>query len=205
MTDILIKTARGRANELLAQIERRKRDITRAFYDLGAALRELNEKKLFGSIGYASFDEMLDAREVMSPAQARKLIEVVRTFHRDMAQRLGAEKAYALARYVARTKQDDDVAELVAEGFPLGGKRKPIDEVTVRQIARATQVAVLKQKGHHSENERARVAADQSAKRAQAKLRKRTDDQASASTVFRRGSWWVIVEVPAEMADVALK
>jgi hypothetical protein len=200
MTD-MTKSSRARANELLASIERRKRDIARAFYDLGAALRELNEKKLYGSLGYASFDAMLEDREVMSAAQARKLIEVVRTFDREMAQRLGAEKAYALARYVVRTKQDDDVSEYVAEGFPLGGRRKPIDEVTVRQISHATQVAVLKQKGKHSDNERARVAASQAAKRAQAKLRKKTDEQTTATAVFRRGSWWVTVSVPAEMAD----
>ena len=143
-------------------------------------------------------------REVMSAAQARKLIEVVRRFDRAMAERLGAEKAYALARYVTRTKQDDDVAELVLEGFPLGGRRKPIDHVTVREITHATQLAVLKQRGQHGESERARQTAEGTARRVQAKLRKKTDDQATTALVFRRGSWWLRVLVPAEMADGAL-
>ncbi len=147
---------------------------------------------------------MLEKREVMSAAQARKLIEVVRSYDRATAQRLGAEKAYALARYVARTKQDDDVGELVAEGFPLAGRRKPIDEVTVRQITHATQLAVMKQKGQHGENERARAAAESAARRVLAKLKKKTDDQATTAVVFRHGSWWLRVLVPAEMADDAL-
>lgn len=200
----LAKEARHRATMLLDFIERKKAEVARAFYDLGSALRELNDKKLYGVLGYPSFDAMLADREIMSPAQARKLVEVVRRFDREMAQRLGAEKAYALARYVARTKQDDDVAELVAEGFPLGGRRKPIDEVSVRQITHATQVAVLKQKGQRGENERARQAAESAARKVQATLRRKTDEQASAAVVFRHGSWWLRVLVPAEMAEAAL-
>lgn len=203
-TSSLAKIARARADELLADIDKKKRDLARAFYDLGSALRELNEKKLYGVLGYESFDAMLEDRKIMSAAQARKLIEVVRRFDREMAQRLGAEKAYALARYVTRTKQDDDVGEYVAEGFPLGGRRKPIDEVTVRQIAHATQVAILKQKGQHAESERARQEAEQTARRVEAKLRKATDEQATTAVVFRRGSWWLRVMLPAEMADAAL-
>lgn len=200
----LTKSARARAESLLQGIEHRKREIGRAFYDMGSALRELNEKKLFGALGYESFDAMLHDRGVMSPAQARKLVEVVRTFDRTMAERLGAEKAYALARYVARTKKDDDVGELVEEGFPFGGRRHSIDAVTVRQITRATQVAVLKQKGQHGESERAQKRAETIARRLQGKLRKRTDEAASAAVVFRHGSWWVSVLVPAEMAESAL-
>ena len=200
----ITKSARSRAETLLALIEGRKRDIARAFYDLGTALRELNERKLFGSLGHASFDAMLAERGVMSPAQARKLIEVVRSFDRAVAERLGAEKAYALARYCARTKQDDDVGELIEEGFPVGGRRRPIDETTVRQIAHATQLAVLKQKGKFGQNERARERANVIARRLEGKLRKTTDGQAAVRVAFRHGSWWLDVSVPAEMAEQAL-
>ncbi|HEY1956113.1 MAG TPA: hypothetical protein VGH28_10875 [Polyangiaceae bacterium] len=200
----LAKTARARANALLDQIDRKKDEVARAFYDLGDALRELNDKKLFAALGYATFDAMLADRDIMSAAQARKLIEVVHRFDRDMAQRLGAEKAYALARYVTRTKQDDYVADLVTEGFPVGGRRRPIDEVSVRQITHATQLAVLKQKGQHGENERARQAAESAARKVQATLRRKTDEQATTAVVFRHGSWWLRVLVPAEMAESAL-
>jgi hypothetical protein len=197
----LAKPSKARAESLLQSIENRKREIGRAFYDLGTALRELHEKKLYGSLGYDSFDAMLQSRGVMSPAQARKLVEVVRSFERDTAERLGAEKAYALARYVARTKQDDDVDELVAEGFPLGGRRKSIDAVTVRQIAHATQVAVLKQKGEYGENARAKERAETIARRLSGKLHKKTDGAADVVVVYRHGSWWIKLQIPAEMAD----
>ncbi len=197
----LAKSSKAHAEALLQAIENRKREIGRAFYDLGAALRELHEKKLYGVLGYDSFDAMLQDRGVMSPAQARKLVEVVRSFHRDTAERLGAEKAYALARYVARTKQEDDVGELVAEGFPLGGRRKSIDAVTVRQITHATQVAVLKQKGEYGDNARAKDRAEVIAHRLAGKLRKKTDDAATIAVVYRHGSWWLKLQIPAEMAD----
>lgn len=200
----LAKSSKARAETLLQTIENRKREIGRAFYDLGVALRELHEKKLFGALGYESFDAMLLDRGVMSPAQARKLVEVVRSFHRDTAERLGAEKAYALARYVARTKQDDDVGELVAEGFPVGGRRKSIDVVTVRQIAHATQVAVLKQKGEYGENARAKERAETIARRLSGKLHKKTDGASAVAVVYRHGSWWLTVQIPAEMADSVL-
>ncbi|MEO8878758.1 MAG: hypothetical protein ABI461_24420 [Polyangiaceae bacterium] len=197
----LVKSSKARAESLLDTIESRKREIGRAFYDLGTALRELHEKKLYGALGYESFDAMLNDRGVMSPAQARKLVEVVRSFQRDAAERLGAEKAYALARYVARTKQDDDVGELIASGFPVGGRRKSIDVVTVRQIAHATQVAVLKQKGQYGENARAKDRADIIARKIEAKLRKKTDDAATVAVVYHHGSWWLKLQLPAEMAE----
>lgn len=205
MSNLVAKNARTRASQLLAFVERRKREIARAFYEVGASLRELNEKKLYASLGYASFDAMLADREVMSGFQARKLIEVVRTFDRDVAARLGAEKAYALARYVDRTKEVDDPAKYVRAGFPLGGHRKPIDVVTVRDITRATQVAVRRQKGQHGESERARLDAESVARRARATLGKRTDHMCEAAVVFRRGSWWLRVTLPVATAGHALR
>ena len=205
MAQTLAKSARARANELIAFIERRKREIARAFYELGVALRELHEKRLWAPLGYDSFDAMLEQREIMSGFQARKLIEVVRSFDRDVAARLGAEKAYALARYVDRTKETDDPAEYVLEGFPVGGRRKEIDEVTVRDILKATQLAVLRQKGGHGESERARREAETVARHVRARMGERTEHSAEVGLVFKRGAWRLRVEMPVEMADRALR
>jgi len=205
MPSKLAKSSRARANHLLVYIERHKREIARAFYELGSALRELHEKKLWAVLGYASFDAMLAEREVMSGFQARKLIEVVKSFDLSVAERLGAEKAYALARYVDRTKESDDPAEYVLEGFPLGGHRKPIDDVTVRDITQATQVAVRKQKGQHGESERARRDAESIARRVRGKLAERTDHSSEVALVFKRGAWRLRIDVPADSAERTLR
>jgi hypothetical protein len=197
----LAKSAESRANALLDDIVRRKNEIARAFYDIGRALGELHEKKLYGVLGYDTFDEMLQERGLMTGQYARRLIQVARAFDREQAQRLGAEKAYALVRYVARTKEGDDPAEYLLEGFPVPGKkRRPIDEVGVREITAATRLAVLRQKGEHSASEKARRAAANAARAIHAKLRPRTDAQVEVRHVFRRGSWWLEVLLPAEMS-----
>ena len=198
----LARTAKAHANELIDAIGRRKDEIARAFYDIGRSLAELHEKKLYAVLGYASFDEMLAARGLMSPQYARRLIQVARSFDRESAQRLGAEKAYALVRYVARTKETDDPAEYLLEGFPVAGrKRRPIDEVGVRDIQAATRMVVSRQRGEHGASERARRDAAGVARALHAKLAPRTDGEVEVRHVFRRGSWWVEVAVPAEMAS----
>ncbi len=198
----LAKTARSRAETLLRRIQDRRSDIARAFYDIGSALRELNDKKLYGSLGYATLDAMLEARELMTPQYARRLIEVVRNFDVDQARRLGPEKAYALARYTARTKQTDDPSEYIAEGFPVGGRRRAIDDVTVRDIHTATRLALLRQRGGHSESERARRDAESAARTMSGRLHARTDGQGEVRHVFRKGSWWLEIVLPAEMSPV---
>ena len=198
----LARTAKAHANELIDAIGRRKDEIARAFYDIGRSLAELHEKKLYAVLGYASFDEMLAARGLMSAQYARRLIQVARSFDREAAQRLGAEKAYALVRYVARTKETDDPAEYLLEGFPVAGrKRRPIDEVGVRDIQAATRMVVSRQKGEHGASERARRDAAAVARALHAKLARRTDGEVEVRHVFRRGSWWVEVALPAEMAS----
>jgi len=198
----LAKNARARAESLVRQIETSRAHITRAFYDIGRALREINDKKLFASLGYENLDALLEDRGLMTPQYARRLIEVVRSFDAEQARRLGPEKAYALARYTARTKLADDPAEYIAEGFPVGGKRRPIDDVTVRDIHTATRLALLRQHGGHSENERARRDAESSARTLQGRLHARTSGQGEVRHVFRKGSWWLEIVLPAEMAPI---
>jgi len=201
---MLVKVAKGRAESLIEVIGKQKRNIARAFYDLGMALRELSDKKLYAALGYDSFDQMLAERDLMGGTQARKLIEVVRVFERTRALELGPEKAYALARHVARTKQDDNVDEFVKRGFPIGGHRRPLDEVSAREITDATRVAVRKQKGQHGASERARKDAETIARHVKAALRQRTQDDAQVELTYRRGSWWLRVTLPAEMSIAAL-
>ena len=201
MVNALAKSAKSHATDLLSRIVGRKNDIARAFYDIGLTLGELHEKKLYAALGYESFDAMLAHQNIMTGQYARRLIQVAAAFDREQAQRLGAEKAYALVRYAARTKLADDPVEYLTDGFPVpGGKRRPIDQVAVSEIAAATRTAVLRQKGEHGASEAARRVAASAARTIAAKLRARTDDQADVKHVFRHGSWWLQITVPVEMA-----
>ena len=202
MASSLVKSAKAHATDLLERVVVRKNDIARAFYDIGVSLTELHEKKLYGALGYDSFEDMLVDRQLMTVQYARRLIQVVAAFDRQQAQRLGPEKAYALVRYTARTKLADDPAEYIEEGFPVaGGKRRPIDEVGIMDITAATRSAVLQQKGQHGASETARREAGTAAHKMAVKLRGRTEDQAAVRHVFKRGSWWLVIEVPVEMAS----
>ncbi|MEO6417883.1 MAG: hypothetical protein ABIP39_00650 [Polyangiaceae bacterium] len=198
------KAARLSAEELIERVERLKLGIAQGFYEMGRCLGELLDKKLHLSLGFASFEAMLDERGVMSAMQAFKLIEVSRQFSKRDAVRLGPEKAYALVRHVARTKQTDDAAEYLLEGFPVGGRRRPIDEVTVRDILMATRTAVSRQQGERGESERARKDAESIRRKVHAALVKRVGDEAEVKVYFRRGGWRVVVELPAELAESAL-
>jgi len=201
----LSKGNKVRAEELLRHIDGRKAQVREAFYEIGRSLAELLERKLYGSLGYASFGEMLTAREIMSVAQAFKFIEVARKFTRDKALLLGPEKAYALARYSARTKEEDDPESYLTRGFPLGGKRKPVEDVSLREILEATRTAVSRQKGEHGVSERARKDAEADAAKVEGWLRKEDATDAKVSLFFRRGTWQLRIEGPAHQLARAAK
>lgn len=200
----MTKAARATAEELIAHIERSKVGVAQAFHEIGRCLGEILERKLYAVLGYASFEVMLEERKLMSAVQASKLIEVAKQFSKRDATRLGPEKAYALVRHVARTKQKDDPAEYLLAGFPVGGRRRPIDDVTVREILHATRTAVSRQSGEHGESERARRDAEATKRKVLTALAKRTGGEAEVRIFFRRGAWRLVVELPAARAESAL-
>jgi hypothetical protein len=130
---------RRRARSLIALIQRRKQRITEDFYDVGEALRELLRKKLYKPLGHASFEALLGAHDIMSPAQARKLVSLVEHVPRDEALSLGQEKAYELVAYTAATPDADVPAELVRDDAKIGDK--PLSKASVREIRVAAKQA----------------------------------------------------------------
>jgi len=186
----------SRAEELLALIERRKVTIAEDFYDIGAALRELAQDKLYAALGLRSFEELLAKRGVMGRTQAFKLIEVVKTFSRGQALALGQEKAYALIRYTAATPADDDPREIASSG-KLGrrslaamGRRDVEDAVRdVRTRVRGSAKAKV------SPEERAANAA---ARTWQAALRASGAKKATAKARKVEGAWCVEARVAVD-------
>jgi hypothetical protein len=185
--------ARERAESLLEEIGRRKKRIGEDFYDIGLALRELLKKKLYQALGYASFGAMLKTREVMSEAQAHKLIQLVESVPRTQAIAYGQEKAIALINY-AKATPELDTPKLLMEGGALpSGKR--VAEASVREVKEASR-NIRKTKGSVTKKSPAEVEALREARATQAWLRGLGARKAAASAIKRDGAWWVRVEMP---------
>jgi hypothetical protein len=154
--------AARRAEELIDLITRRASTISEAFYDIGVALGEILKKKLYGALGYKSFDALLAHRKLMSRTQATKLIEVSHAMSRDAAIKLGLAKAYAAARLVAATPEPDTVTGLLAKGVRTGKHghgRKTLEHMSVREVEDAAQKVRRKKEGKGAEQKAAEAAA----------------------------------------------
>jgi hypothetical protein len=201
-TEKIAAADRKRAEALLLLIERRKARIAEDFYDLGEALKEIQHRKLHLALGHASFADLLRARGIMGLSQAKKLIEVVSTLPRDQALKLGAEKAYALARYTAATPELDTPQSLLDQGAKIGGK--PIAEISVRDLAVATG-KVRAKTGKATPKSDGEREAEQAARKVQAWLRKGGAKGATAEAQKVKGAWWVRLELPADAATRLLR
>jgi hypothetical protein len=150
-----------RAEALLAEIQQKKQLVAETFIDIGLALVELDEKKLWASLGYASLSKMLRARAVMGRSQAFKLMAVVRALPRRDALALGPEKAYALVRYASAPSVKERVTDIVDRGMLVRGRRRPLDEMTAREIARAAQRAAPRPRRNDPEEREATRAVEE--------------------------------------------
>lgn len=159
--------AAKRAEALLELIARRKGRIAEDFYDIGEALREILDKKLYVALGHRSFGELLEQRAVMGRTQASKLVSIARAVPRKQALDLGPEKAYALLQYARATPDVDSVASVLAEGVRTKGRKRAVANVSSREVA--TEAKALRDKSRKvSEAER---DARRAARTAQASLR----------------------------------
>ncbi|MBK8251748.1 MAG: hypothetical protein IPK82_03660 [Polyangiaceae bacterium] len=192
---------RKRAESLLALIGRRTARIAEDFFDIGKALRELLQKKLYLALGYTSFEEMLTARKVMSLAQAKKLIQVVEAVPIEKALALGPEKAYALARYAAATPELDTPASLLEQGAKVGGKRA--DQASVRDIERATRETRAKTAPKPIQSA-AEKAAAKTARDLTSWLRKLKIKGASVEPQKDKGAFRLVISLPADQAKTLL-
>lgn len=184
-----------RAEELLDLIARRKTRILEDFYDLGAALRELLDKKLYAALGYASFDELLVKRNVLGRTQAYKLIAVVRELPRARAIEVGQERAYALVTVAAATPEPDTAASILMTGVEVRGKRKDVTKLSKRDLEE-----VAKEVRPHKKSPAEKAAAT-AAREAQRSLRARKL-RAKVAVAHAGGLWWAIVRVPLEQLEL---
>lgn len=133
---------RSRLAELVALIRRRETEVTEGFYDIGEALREIVDHKLYAVGGYKSLGAFVEAEGLMSDRQATKLIAVVRGVPRERALQLGQEKTYALLSYANATPEEDSPAALLDVDARIG--ETLVASASVREIEAATREARAK-------------------------------------------------------------
>jgi hypothetical protein len=190
----------NRAETLLDLVRDLKGDAKTTFYEMGEALLELLDKKLYAAIGYKSFEAMIEDRDIIGLTQAKKFVEVRRSFDRESALRIGSEKAFALARYCARVRDEEDPRAYLERGFPLiNGKRKNVDQVSLRDIQLATKLAVTRQKGEFDTTDLAKRDAELVARQVGSMLEQH-GVASRVNLIFARGTWHLKMEVPFQQA-----
>lgn len=157
---------KARLDELVGIVVQRMTDVVADFWDIGHALAEILDDKLYLADGHKTFDAFLKAHKLPSRPQAAKLIAVSRSMPRAKAVALGPEKSYALLAFTRATPEDDTPAGLVDEGKRFGGKT--IAEASVRDIQDTTRAERTKQSAAKPKTaaQRERARADETLRRA---------------------------------------
>lgn len=128
---------KARLADLLALIRRRITEVVETFYEIGEALVEIVEHKLYAAEGHRSLAALLEGEELLSRSQANKIMAVVRKMPREQALKLGLERAYALVTYADATPEADSASLLLAENATIGDK--PITEASGHDITKAAR------------------------------------------------------------------
>lgn len=109
----------ARLTELSGEIRRKMAAVVDGFYEIGLALKEIRDRKLYAAPGHKTLSAFLKAERLVSPRQATKLIAIVENVTRERAIALGPERAYALVAYTDATPEADSVESLAAQGAPV--------------------------------------------------------------------------------------
>jgi hypothetical protein len=195
---------RRKGEDALALIARRMTSIAESFYDIGQALRVLQQKAVYTALGHRSFDELLAKRNLMSRSLAYELVRTAARYTRETAVALGREKANALLAYVDATPAED-VAETLARSDARIGAT-PISTATAEAIEQAARTHRAKKRSALSKQERAEEREAARAARELAARARRIDRGATAAAERREGTWWVVLRVsPAHASRVVVR
>jgi hypothetical protein len=128
---------RREADALLRVVLECRSRIGTDFYRMGNALIGLLDKKLYVSLGHATFAAMLEERRLVSLSVANRLIAVCRNVPRETALQLGPERSFEwlqlLRVQAGPDAADEDVQELAGAAPEVKGK--PVAEMSTREIA----------------------------------------------------------------------
>jgi hypothetical protein len=95
------------AHELLSLIARRKKEITEAFYDIGAALMRLKDRDLISALGRKTFAEVCAEDAGISLSVGERLVAIASSLTREQALAMGQKKAMAMITLAAATPEAD--------------------------------------------------------------------------------------------------
>jgi len=189
-----------RAQELMGGIQRNLSAIKDAFFEVGQALAELNNNKLYVALGHGTFAEMLEARNLMSQTQANKLIAVATLIPRESALRLGTEKSYALTRYAELVPEGGTIRALLKDGMADG---KPLSTMTLRELEQA--ILELRSRDTSGKPNPEKQQARKAAREAQARLRKAGDGSAMVVSKRTRQGWLFQISVNEDLLQRLLR
>ena len=188
------------AEELVRLVAAKHARVAEEFFSMGRLLQELSRPERYKvELGYATFEEMVEARHVTNRMTASKLIAVVSTFPQRIATSLGMEKSYALMRYAAVTGAARGAVELAASNALIAGQR--VSDISVHGINDARRE--LREKLHPPAPNEGQAAAKAAARRLQAALRQAGARDARARAHREGGVWRVRVVLSAEGATKA--
>lgn len=136
--------ARREVLGLLREIREDLGALARTFWEIGVKARRLRDEKGHAALGYASFDECVEAELGVSMRQLRKMLAVVHWFGREDATAIGFERAAALITYSRVV--DVDPGTIVREDAPVDGV--PVSQASVRHIKQAALTARKERRAH---------------------------------------------------------
>jgi hypothetical protein len=167
-----------RAKALVAYLQSERERMAESFYDIGIALRELEQDRLYASLGYRTLAGLVAANRIGTGAEAACLMAIVDHLSRKRAYAIGLEAAIALAK------------ERGARGM---SKPPPLPSAASRDAV-ARKLAVLVEK--RSATEAARLAAAFGRR-----FRRRGIEGAFGEAHVRKGIGWVVrIVLPLDAA-----
>ena len=188
--EIMQKTAAVRRGEdLCDSVSTNKMIVAKAFYEIGTALAELEKRELWKPLGHASFQAMLDDRDLVGRSQAYKFMRVARSFTAHVARELGVEKSDAIVKYAEATAQEGSAAMIMQSGIKIDGKLHAVVDLSARDILREAQKTRQNRKNAHRDP--ARKSAQALSRTAEKALTSALGERVTV-TPQRQGKGWVV-------------
>ncbi len=103
-----------------------------AFYDVGVAPKALSAPRLYGALGYKSFEAMTTKELGLSAAKALQLLAIPTQLTRKRALSLGQSKSAALIELATATPEPDTAEELAKGTVVVRGPRTDTPPVRPR-------------------------------------------------------------------------